>query len=234
MDKEQKKREQMRRERQGKLPQQTWWGYMRTFDFWKQLALMIIIVIVLTVIALYSLKYFTHHGQKIRVPDMSGYTLDELKILEDQYAFRFVIRDSVFDLSKRPGAVISHIPKAGDIVKRRRTFYVVTASFERPRIKMPNLIDLSHRQALSLLETYGLKAGAVTYVPSIAGGAVLGQFYGGRVIEAGASIPRGARVDLEIGVYDKRAPRYRTGQEADSTQVEVGATNETEGADEDI
>lgn len=204
-------------------PKQTWWGYIRTFDFWKQIALMILIVVILMVTALYSLKFFTHHGQQIRVPDMSGYTLEELRSLEDRYAFRFVIRDSVFDLSQRPGAVVSHTPKPGDIVKRRRTFYVVTAAFERPRISMPNLIDLSHRQALSLLETYGLQAGHITYVPSVAGGAVLGQFYDGEAIEAGMPIPKGARVDLEIGVSDKiKGPRYRLKRdEVDSTQQEA-------------
>lgn len=206
-----------------KEARQTWWAYIRTFDFWKQIALMILIVVLLVVVALYSLKFFTHHGQQIRVPDMSGYTLEELRSLEERYAFRFVIRDSVFDLSQRPGAVVSHTPKPGDIVKRRRTFYVVTAAYERPRITMPNLIDLSHRQALSLLETYGLQAGRVTYVLSVAGGAVLGQFYAGEAIEAGMPIPKGARVDLEIGVSDKiKGPRYRLKRdEADSTQVET-------------
>lgn len=206
-------------------PKQTWWGYIRTFDFWKQIALMILIVVLLVVVALYSLKFFTHHGQQIRVPDMSGYTLAELQSLEERYAFRFVIRDSVFDLSQRPGAVVSHTPKPGDIVKRRRTFYVVTAAFERPRIAMPNLIDLSHRQALSLLETYGLQAGRVTYVPSVAGGAVLGQSYAGEAIEAGMPIPKGARVDLEIGVSDKiKGPRYRLRKdEVDSTCLDTVA-----------
>ncbi|MDE5703305.1 MAG: hypothetical protein K2H70_00620, partial [Bacteroidales bacterium] len=205
----------------------TWWDNIRTFAFWKQIALMILIVVVLVIVALYALQFFTQHGRQIRVPDMSGYTLEELRSLEDRYAFRFVIRDSVFDLSQRPGAVVSHTPKAGDIVKRRRTFYLVTAAYERPRISMPNLIDLSHRQALSLLETYDLQAGRITYVPSVAGGAVLGQFYEGEAIEPGMPIPKGARVDLEIGVSDKiKGPRYQLRKEetVDSAQVAADST----------
>lgn len=212
-----------RRRRNRRETERNWGAYMRTGEFWQQIALMILIVIALTAASLFSLKFFTHHGQKIRVPDMSGYTLEELRSLEDRYAFRFVIRDSVFDLSQRAGAVVSHTPKPGDIVKRRRTFYVVTASYERPTVPMPNLIDLSHRQALSLLETYGLQAGGVTYVPSVAGGAVLGQYYAGEAIDAGMPIPQGARVDLEIGVTDKvKGPRYRLRkEEADSLQMEA-------------
>lgn len=213
------------KQRKGWDKGQSWGAYMCTGEFWQQIALMILIVIILTVASLFSLKFFTHHGQQIRVPDMGGYTLNELRSLEDRYAFRFVIRDSVFDLSQRPGAVVSHTPKPGDIVKRRRTFYVVTASYERPSVKMPNLIDLSHRQALSLLETYGLQAGGVTYVPSVAGGAVLGQYYAGEAIEAGMPVPQGARVDLTIGVTDKvKGPRYRLKkEEGDSLQPEAGA-----------
>ena len=213
------------KQRKGRDKGQSWGAYMCTGEFWQQIALMILIVIILTVASLFSLKFFTHHGQQIRVPDMGGYTLNELRSLEDRYAFRFVIRDSVFDLSQRPGAVVSHTPKPGDIVKRRRTFYVVTASYERPSVKMPNLIDLSHRQALSLLETYGLQVGGVTYVPSVAGGAVLGQYYAGEAIEAGMPVPQGARVDLTIGVTDKvKGPRYRLKkEEGDSLQPEAGA-----------
>ncbi len=213
--------------------ERNWGAYMRTGEFWQQIALMILIVIVLTLASLLSLRFFTHHDQKIRVPDMSGYTLEELRSLEDRYAFRFVIRDSVFDLSQRAGAVVSHTPKPGDIVKRHRTFYVVTASYERPSVKMPNLIDLSHRQALSLLETYGLQAGGVTYVPSVAGGAVLGQYYAGQAIEAGMPIPQGARVDLEIGVTDKvKGPRYRLKkEEADSLQMEADSIDALEYGD---
>ena len=213
------------KQRKGRDKGQSWGAYMCTGEFWQQIALMILIVIILTVASLFSLKFFTHHGQQIRVPDMSGYTLNELRSLEDRYAFRFVIRDSVFDLSQWPGAVVSHTPKPGDIVKRRRTFYVVTASYDRPSVKMPNLIDLSHRQALSLLETYGLQAGGVTYVPSVAGGAVLGQYYAGEAIEAGMPVPQGARVDLTIGVTDKvKGPRYRLKkEEGDSLQPEAGA-----------
>lgn len=213
--------------------ERNWGAYMRTGEFWQQIALMILIVIVLTLASLFSLKFFTHHGQQIRVPDMSGYTLEELRSLEDRYAFRFVVRDSVFDLSQRAGAVVSHTPKPGDIVKRRRTFYVVTASYERPSVPMPNLIDLSHRQALSLLETYGLQAGGVTYVPSVAGGAVLGQYYAGQAIEAGMPIPQGARVDLEIGVTDKvKGPRYRLRkEEADSLQMETDSIDALEYGD---
>ncbi|MDE6112310.1 MAG: hypothetical protein K2G46_02695, partial [Bacteroidales bacterium] len=116
-----------RKKRKEREAEKSWGTYICTGEFWQQIALMILIVIVLTVASLFSLRFFTHHGQQIRVPDMSGYTLDELRSLEDRYAFRFVVRDSVFDLSQRAGAVVSHTPKPGDIVKRRRTFYVVTA-----------------------------------------------------------------------------------------------------------
>jgi beta-lactam-binding protein with PASTA domain len=63
---------------------------------------------------------------------------------------------------------------------------------------MPNLRDLSLRQATSLLETYGMKVGSVITVPSV-GKAVVEQYYKGYVIAPGEKIPQGSVITLQIG-----------------------------------
>ncbi|MEG1497925.1 MAG: PASTA domain-containing protein [Bacteroidales bacterium] len=176
-----------------------WLDYIRTSDFWKQLAYMIVIGIFLIVIILFSLQFCTRHGQEVKVPDLKGYTLDQLKELEKDYKFKFVVRDSVFEAKAVPGTIISQTPTPGSIVKTKRTFYVVLAAMNASSIRMPNLIDLSYRQAVSLLETYGLKAGAVNYVSSMAKNAVIRQLYQQKEISPGSSIKKGSVIDLEIG-----------------------------------
>jgi beta-lactam-binding protein with PASTA domain len=64
---------------------------------------------------------------------------------------------------------------------------------------MPDLRDLTFRQAMAVLETYGLKPGNMEYVPDIAKNAVLRQRHKGREIAPGTWIEKGERIDLQLG-----------------------------------
>jgi beta-lactam-binding protein with PASTA domain len=64
---------------------------------------------------------------------------------------------------------------------------------------MPNLVDLTLRQASATLETYGLVLGNVNYVPDIAANAVLGQYYKNQEITPGTDILKGSVISLKVG-----------------------------------
>ncbi|MCM1531095.1 MAG: PASTA domain-containing protein [Bacteroides sp.] len=177
----------------------SFWSYVKTGNFWKQLLLMIVILVLLVAGVLLSLRFFTNHGQDIRVADIRGMYLRDLEPFSKEFGFKFVIRDSVYDPDKEPGEIIAQSPQAGEHVKKNRTFYVVVAASLPASVQMPDLQDLSLRQAEALLETYGLKVGAKFTVPSIVKGAVIGQLYQGEEIEPGSMIRRGSSIDLQIG-----------------------------------
>lgn len=172
---------------------------MKTWNFWKQILLMLLTVVLLVTLILLSLRFFTHHGQEIKVGDIRGMYMDELKPYEEQFGFRFVVRDSVYNPDVQPGKIISQSPQPGACVKRNRTFYVVLAASLPASVQMPDLKDLSLRQAEALLETYGLKVGEKTIVPSIVKGAVVEQLFQGEKIEPGTLIRRGSSIDLQLG-----------------------------------
>lgn len=161
--------------------------------------MMIVILVLLVAGVLLSLRFFTNHGQDIRVADIRGMYLRDLEPFSKEFGFKFVVRDSVYDPDKEPGEIIAQSPQAGEHVKKNRTFYVVVAASLPASVQMPDLQDLSLRQAEALLETYGLKVGGKTTVPSIVKGAVVGQRYQGEDIEPGSLIRRGSSIDLQIG-----------------------------------
>ncbi|MDZ7778258.1 MAG: hypothetical protein U5L09_22890 [Bacteroidales bacterium] len=66
-------------------------------------------------------------------------------------------------------------------------------------MKMPNLLDLTLRQSISLLETYGLKVNKLEYVQDLAKNAVLQQLHQGEIIEPGEEIFKGSEIDLVLG-----------------------------------
>lgn len=181
-------------------------AYLKTGNFWKQLLLMMVVLVVLVSAVLLSLRFFTHHGQDIRVADVRGLYLRDLKPFEKEFGFKFVVRDSVYEPDKEPGSIIAQSPHAGEHVKKNRTFYVVLAASLPASVQMPDLKDLSLRQAEALLETYGLKVGGKTIVPSIVRGAVVEQLFQGEEIEPGTLIRRGSCIDLQLGDGKGRLP----------------------------
>jgi beta-lactam-binding protein with PASTA domain len=65
---------------------------------------------------------------------------------------------------------------------------------------MPRLEDRSLRQAVAILEAYGLKlAKPVKRKPDVCNGCVLSQEYKGKHIAEGAQIERGAEITLTVG-----------------------------------
>lgn len=157
-------------------------------------------ILVLIWIISFLLNIFTDHNKTIKVPDLTGVFVKDLpKFIEEKNIdVKYTIVDSVFD-SKRKGTVVDQDPKPNTDVKAGRKIYLSIASILVEKVKMPNLIDLSLRQAISLLETYKLKVGRLDYVPDIAKNAVLRQKHKGKEIKPGTSIDAGSTIHLILG-----------------------------------
>ena len=177
---------------------------MRTADFWKQIGLIIVAGVLAVTIVMWSLKLFTRHGEEIKVTDIRGMKMDQLAPYTEEFGFQFVVS-----------------PLPGSVVKRDRTFYLVVAAALPPSVQMPNLVDLSIRQAASLLETYGLQVGQQIPVPSIAHGAVIRQLYQGEEIEPGTLIRRGELIDLEVGDGGGEQPVIQDSTLVDSLSMDA-------------
>lgn len=199
----------------------SFFSYMRTADFWKQIGLIIVAGVLVVTIVMWSLKLFTRHREEIKVTDIRGMKMDQLAPYTEEFGFQFVVRDSVYSPEIEAGTIISQSPLPGSVVKRDRTFYLVVAAALPPSVQMPNLVDLSIRQAASLLETYGLQVGQQIPVPSIAHGAVIRQLYQGEEIEPGTLIRRGELIDLEVGDGGGEQPVIQDSTLVDSLSMDA-------------
>ena len=145
------------------------------------------------------LNNYTHHGESITVPDVRGLTEEKLiRFIEDKH-LQYKIVDSLYEDGKAPGTVIEQDPKPDSKVKENRTIYLTVNSSKPPKVKMPNLIDVSFRQAEAILQTFGLKVGQTIYKPDLARNAVLSQLYKGKSVSAGTEIYKGSAIDLVLG-----------------------------------
>jgi len=145
------------------------------------------------------LDIYTHHGETIAVPDFSNVKTEDLDKFITGKDLKYEVIDSVYDVETGPGLVLKQDPEKNSLVKQNRTIYLTVSSKMPPLVKMPNLVDASMRQALTLIEMCGLKAGKRNYRPDPCLNCVLAQTIKGKKIEAGTMVPKGSVIDLLLG-----------------------------------
>ena len=163
----------------------------------------ILIAIVSLVVVLWSLfkllGVYTHHGETAVVPDFKGKLITELDNFIEGKNVRYTIIDSIYEPKEKSGMVIKQEPEANSEVKHNRIIYLYVTSTQAPQIVMPKLVDRSTRQAVFMIESYGLKQGTVTEIEADCKGCVVKQLFNGKEILAGEAIKKGSKIDLLVG-----------------------------------
>ena len=167
--------------------------------FLKQLVYAVSLSVILVWGALKLLDLYTLHGRMILVPDLENLQAEEAKDMLSDKDLRWFVNDSIFDNTREKGSVALQDPAPGTEVKRNRTVYLTTVAVLPEKVPMPDLIDLSRRQAVAMLETHGLAVGRIEYRPDIARNAVLEQKYNEGAIEPGSPIAKGTAINLVLG-----------------------------------
>lgn len=173
--------------------------FLRSKVFWLNVLLAIVITALLIVILMWALTFYTRSGRTIIVPDLTGYTVRQVKEQISNAGLDYVVIDSIHKTDIVPGVIVEQIPRAGKSVKKGRKLFLTINCFTNEMVEMPQLVDYSLRNAQVVLETAGLRVGQITYKPSEYSGLVLGQMYDGKQIKAGVKIPKGTSVQLIVG-----------------------------------
>ena len=176
--------------------------FYRKHTILSTLILMMLTTLVLLIIVVQLTKIITFHGQEYETPNLVGKTPEELSIFLDEenvYHFKLEVIDSMFIPDQPKGVVLNQDPAPGSKVKKRRKIYLTTVAVTAPQVEMPNLVDLSLRQAENLLKTNNLQLGQVIYKSSKYNNAVLEQRYKGRIIATSEKVPYMAKITLVVG-----------------------------------
>jgi beta-lactam-binding protein with PASTA domain len=167
--------------------------------FLKHLGISIGAAIALILITLLALRIYTHHGQTIEVPELTGLSIEEAKELVEKNELRFDLVDSVYNSERKKGTVIDQNPRAGFQVKKNRRILITSNAFNPEKVKMPNVVGVSHRQAKSMLKSVGLEVGKLIHVPDIAINNVLRQQLDDEEVTPGEMVEKGTKIDLVLG-----------------------------------
>lgn len=147
----------------------------------------------------YYLEYYTKHNKYIQTPNLLYLPIKKAIALIQSKNLKYHILDSIYQPNQKPGIVISQNPEPNTHVKENRSIYLTITRFLPPLIEMPELIDMSERQAIITLTSYNLKLGKIHYEPSYCNGCVINQLYQNKPIEPGNLIREGSEIDLVVG-----------------------------------
>jgi beta-lactam-binding protein with PASTA domain len=153
---------------------------------------------------------YTHHGEKLPLPDLSHMSIVEAKKVLEDNGLQYTIEDSVYMENFMPGMVVSQIPgpfivnpKTGEkesyMVKENRRVYLTINKLRPPMVSMPSLIHDSKRIAVRKLSNLGMNIVLEYKSNNTCGGCVLEQIYNGRRLKEGERIERGSIVTVVLG-----------------------------------
>jgi len=161
-------------------------------------AILIGIIILVSLIA--WLRTYTEHGVEVEVTDVRGLVEAEAQPLLAAQGLNLVIIDSTYSDKVPFGTIVEQDPKPNSHAKHGRSVYVTINATTKRQITMPNLQDISYRQAETTLRGLGLCVDSVyDYEPSAFRDLVLDVKAGGVSIKPGEKVPVGTKVRLVVG-----------------------------------
>jgi len=167
--------------------------------FVKNLGLALAIAVGVVMILLIWPNFYTRHGQASPVPDFFGLTVEESVKLAKKSKMKYQVVDSVYTSLVPRGCVAEQNPKPGFKVKKWRNIALTINAFRPEMVAMPDLVDISLRQAIQMIESSGLEMGSLSYKPDQSVNLVLKQLYNGKEIAPNDSLQKGSVVDLVLG-----------------------------------
>ena len=161
--------------------------------------LLAILATILLVVLFYgAVKLYTDHGVEVEVPNITGMLVDEAESMVESVGMELVIVDSIYTNKVPRGIVIKQTPPSLSRAKRHRPIYVVINAKSNRRIQLPDVINISSRQATSTLEAMGLRVTNIVYQPHEYRDLVLKVTLNGRTLKAGESVEEGSPIVLVV------------------------------------
>ena len=176
---------------------------------------LLLAVVVACALVFGTLKWldsYTRHNEAVVVPDVKGLGMEEAAEFFKNSNLRYNVIDSVFSKDVKPGAIVE--------VKEGRIVFVTVNALTSQMATIPEVEDLSFRQAYAILRARGFEKIEIEYVPGDFKDLALGVELHGRVLQKGEHVPLTAPLVLKVSSGDAEMPVDSLGLPDDSVPVE--------------
>lgn len=178
----------------------SWKRFLLSFTFFKQLFLAFLIVCTCLFLFMYWINFTTNHGEEIQVPNLSKLTLEQAEDKLDELNLDYELLDTVdFNPAYPKYSIVVQDPIPGSKVKKNRVIYVKINASAYSKVRLPDLIQKTYRQAVPTLKAIGLEVGDTTYIPNLAKDMVLQMKYNGQLIKPGQQVLKMSKISLVLG-----------------------------------
>ncbi|MCC8171738.1 MAG: PASTA domain-containing protein [Parabacteroides sp.] len=162
------------------------------------LLLAVVITIAVVIGVLSWLDHYTRHNQAVVVPDVKGLTVDEAVPFFESNGLRYNVIDSVFSKDVSPGSIVELVPSAGSKVKDGRIIFITVNALTSQMAALPEVEDLSFRQAYALLKAAGFTSIEIVYRSGEYKDLALGVQTNGRPLMPGEHVSLSAPLELLV------------------------------------
>ncbi len=179
--------------------------FIKSRTFLIQIVLAMITVFLLIFLALKYLNSSTNHGEFTIVPDLSKKTFDQAKHILENAGLRAELVDSTnFNPNYPRFSVIEQNPIVGEKVKENRKIYLKINRSGYEKVTVPDIIQVTLRNAQSIIKAVGLEIDEVEYIDDIGKDMVLGIKYDGKEIKSGSKLAKTSKIVLVCGNGESR------------------------------
>lgn len=139
------------------------------------------------------MPYYTNYNKGVTVPDVTKISLAEAEQLLERNGLRHEVLDRRANSVYPANYIIDQSPSAKQIVKPNRKIYLTVNTAVTPQTVVPNVVNMSLRNAEIQLENHGLVVGTRSYESSRFRNTILRQS-----VAAGDTIGRGTVINLAV------------------------------------
>jgi len=175
-------------------------NFLKSRTFFIQIGLAIVAIVLLVFVVLRWLGSSTNHGEFVEVPDFSKMSVMDMRKAVENASLRYEVLDSAnFNPEYPRFSIIDQDPIAGSKVKEDRKIYFTVNPSGYKKVTLPNVIQVTQRNAASMLRAVGLDVQRVTYIDQIGKDMVYYIKYKGKQVSPGEKLPKTSKVELVCG-----------------------------------
>jgi beta-lactam-binding protein with PASTA domain len=124
----------------------------------------------------------------------------DMRTAIEEAGLRYEVLDSANYSPNYPRfSIIEQNPKAGNKVKENRKIYFTVNPSGYKKVTLPNIIQVTQRNASSMLRAVGLDVQRVTYIDELGEDMVYYIKHKGKIISPGDKLPKTSKIELICG-----------------------------------
>ncbi|WP_299801126.1 PASTA domain-containing protein [uncultured Maribacter sp.] len=175
-------------------------NFLKSKTFLIQLGLALLVLIIVIFVTLRYLNSTTNHGEFVEVPDFSKKSVMDMRKSIEEAGLRYEVLDSANYNPDYPRfSIIEQNPTAGSKVKENRKIYFTVNPSGYKKVTVPKIIQVTKRNASSMLKAVGLDVQRVTYVDELGKDMVYQIKFKGKYIKPGDKLPKTSKIELICG-----------------------------------